>query len=489
MEKTVPDNFRSSIVDFTTDLTTTFPEFASLWSKWKENITPDSDFMNLYEHCSQVYPERFFDILNQNAEIFAENSDMNTSFLPGVDFKILYNCDGVSEKTREIIWKYLQVILLILVNTMKDKMDFGDAMKMFEDLDEGDLHSKLQDAMQNIGQFFEKMDNTEPDSANEDTDASSAQSTSKTQGLPQMEEIHNHLQGLFDGKIGQLAKELAEDMSGDIVASFGDDMEGMTSTKDVFSKLMQNPEKIKNVVNTVKDKLTDKMKSGEISREDLMTEASEMMKKMNGGGEGGLSDMFKNMGGAGGMGDMLKSMGGAGGMGDMLKNMGGAGGMGDILKTMGGGGGMANMFKNMNGDADDDDEEGGGMAEMFKNMAQGLNAPKGARLDTNAMNRAQERLTVKERLIARGKARQQEQLVKQIEQQAATVKRQTEYDEFMAKNPNIFDTNDPNSLMYRIDGETQEKSKLRPDGEMSASKKKRLKKKAKMEAKKESDNN
>jgi hypothetical protein len=129
------------------------------------------------------------------------------------------------------------------------------------------------------------------------------------------------------------------------------------------------------------------------------------------------------------------------------------------------------------------------MAEMFKNMAQGLNAPKGARLDTNAMNRAQERLTVKERLIARGKARQQAQLVKQLEQQAATVRRQTEYDEFMAANPNIFDTNDPNSLMYRIDGETQEKSKLRPDGEMSASKKKRLKKKAKMEAKKESDNN
>ena len=42
---------------------------------------------------------------------------------------------------------------------MKDKMNFGDAMKMFEDLDEDVLHSKLQDAMQNIGQFFNKMDN------------------------------------------------------------------------------------------------------------------------------------------------------------------------------------------------------------------------------------------------------------------------------------------------------------------------------------------
>ena len=225
MENSAPENFRSSIVDFTTDLSTTFPEFAALWSKWKDVTTPESDFSQLYEHCSQVYPERFFDILNQNAEIFSENSDVNTSFLPGVDFKILYNCDGVSEKTRETIWKYLQVILLILVNTMKDKMDFGDAMKMFEDLDEGDLHSKLQDAMQNIGQFFEQAANSEQDTANGDSDSPSSQSNSTASGLPQMEEIHNHLQGLFDGKIGQLAKELAEDMSEDIAASFGDDME------------------------------------------------------------------------------------------------------------------------------------------------------------------------------------------------------------------------------------------------------------------------
>ena len=294
MENNIPENFRSSILDFTTDLTTTFPEFASLWSKWKESTTPDSDFIHLYEHCSQVYPERFFDILNQNAEIFAENSGVNTSFLPGVDFKILYNCDGVSDKTRETIWKYLQVILLILVNTMKDKMDFGDAMKMFEDLDEGDLHTKLQDAMQNIGKFFEQMESENP-ATTDDSETKSSQTNSKTSGLPQMEDIHNHLQGLFDGKIGQLAKELAEDMSEDIAASFGNDIENMHSTKDVLSNLMKNPEKIKNVVNTVKDKLTSKMESGDISREDLMTEASEMMQKMNGlgGGEGGLSDILK----------------------------------------------------------------------------------------------------------------------------------------------------------------------------------------------------
>ena len=441
MEVRVPENFRSSIVDFTTDLSTTFPEYSALWSKWSDKTTSVSEFETLYEHCTQVYPERFFDILNQNAEIFSKGSDKDTHFLPGVDFTLLFHCAGVSENTRETIWKYLQVILLTLVNSMKDKVNFGDTMKMFENLDEGDLHSKLQGAMENIGKFFEKM---EKQPATDDAEQQASHGTSKTAGLPKMEELHNHLQGLFDGKIGQLAKELAEDMSGDIAASFGDEMEGMTSTKDVLSKLMQNPQKIKNVVNTVKDRLASKMESGEISREDLMKEASDMMKKMNG---------------AGGMGDMLKGMGG---MGDMLKGM---GGMGDILKGMGG-----------------DDGEGGGMAEMMKNLAQGMNLPKGARLDTNAMNREQERLTVKERLVARGKVRQQEQLVKQLEQQALAIRRQKEYDEFMAKNPNLFDTNDPKSLVYHIDGEKQEKSKFRPTGESTASKKTSDKKKTKNKA-------
>jgi hypothetical protein len=205
-------------------------------------------------------------------------------------------------------------------------------------------------------------------------------------------------------------------------------MEGMTSTKDVLSKLMQNPQKIKNVVNTVREKLASKMESGDISREDLMKEASEMMKKMNGlGGEGGLADMFKNLtGGADG--------GGMGGMGDMFKNM---------AKTM------------------------------------GMNIPAGARLDTNAMNQEQQKTTAKERLKARAQAKNQAQFVKQLEEQAREIQRKKEYDEFMAKNPNIFDSNDPNSLVYRLEGEKQEKSSIRPDGEMSASKKKRLKEKAK----------
>jgi hypothetical protein len=430
-ESIIPDNFRSSIIDFINDLSTTFPEYTNLLIKW---TNPDCDLNELFEHCSKVYPERFFDILNQNTAIFEKDSQINTEFLPNIDFKLLYNCEGISERTKETIWKYLQVIMLTLVNSIKDKMNFGETLNMFDNLEEGDLSTKLQDAISNIGNFFDKMNDNVNDqpSSTDDTPLNEnpePNSSSTAPGLPKMEELHGHLQGLFDGKIGQLAKELAEEMSADITESFGKDMEGMTSTKDVLSKLMQNPQKIQNVVKTVKDKLSSKMDSGDISREDLMSEASEMMKKMNGlGGEGGLADIFKNMGGEG----------------------------------------------------------GGDMNEMFKNMAKtmGVNLPSGAKLDTNAIANVQKKATLKERLISRAQVKKTNAMIKDIEEKALIEKRKVDYDIFIKQNPNIFDTDCPNSLVYRLDGEQQEKSISKPDGEMTASKKKRMKQRAKKEAQK-----
>jgi hypothetical protein len=122
----------------------------------------------------------------------------------------------------------------------------------------------------------------------------------KMPNIPKMDELHGHLQSLFNGKIGQLAKELADDMGNDLAASFGGGLDNVNSTADVLSALMKNPEKMGNVVKTVKDKLANKMESGDITKDELVKEASEMMTKMQGLGE--------NLGGMGGMGDLFKDM-------------------------------------------------------------------------------------------------------------------------------------------------------------------------------------
>ena len=113
-----PENFRSTISDFAKDLTTTFPEYSDKWAKWTQDSTTDAEYQELFVYSLSVYPQRFFDILNQSEEIFSETSDINTSFLPNVDFKTLFHCQGITDKTRETLWKYLLLSERILIERL-----------------------------------------------------------------------------------------------------------------------------------------------------------------------------------------------------------------------------------------------------------------------------------------------------------------------------------------------------------------------------------
>jgi hypothetical protein len=64
--------------------------------------------------------------------------------------------------------------------------------------------------------------------------------------------------------------------------------------------MMKNPKKIMEMMKKIGGKLTDKMKSGEITEQDIMNEAGEMISKMKGlgGGKGGTAEfanLFKNL--------------------------------------------------------------------------------------------------------------------------------------------------------------------------------------------------
>jgi hypothetical protein len=157
-ENKLPENFSSVILDFVNDLNHTFPEYSSLWSMYNTNTT-ETEWHILYEYCLTVYPERFFDILYQNIDIFqSKESTINTMFLPNVEFKFLFHCNGVTEKTRESIWKYIQLILFTIVGNVKDKSEFGKSMNLFDGIDEKELQDKLSEAMENMTDFFKNME-------------------------------------------------------------------------------------------------------------------------------------------------------------------------------------------------------------------------------------------------------------------------------------------------------------------------------------------
>lgn len=308
METESPKNFESIISDFTKDLTTVFPEYAHLWSKLECSSN------TLHAYCLGIYPERFFDILYSNADIFAPGSKVNVAFLPGVDFRLLYNCEGVSENTRNSIWKYLQLLLFTLMGSMKDAKNFGDSANIFEAMDEKELHSKIAETMSGISGFFKDMGAnaeagsdtnegyTEGPNASEPNEGTSEDNPNSSKdffaNMPDPEELHEHMKGLLEGKLGKLAKEFTDEFTSEIEGIFGDgDMQNAKSSKDILMQIIKNPQKMIVIFKRLAAKLQDKMKNGEISQEEMMAEMGGIMEKMKGmgGGKGDLAEMMKSM--------------------------------------------------------------------------------------------------------------------------------------------------------------------------------------------------
>lgn len=293
--------FIKLLKDFTNDILITFPELhdnldsnllAIYTSETNEVINKNVE--NVWKHCSNVYPERFFDILYQNKDIFKEDSQINCEFLPGVDFKQLWKCD-ISDKTRDTIWKYLQLILFAVVAEIRDHSSFGETAKLFEAINEEELKNKLEEAVAQMQALFES-------SANEEGGMSFTDISNISLGdLPNPEDIHNHITSMMEGKLGKLAREIAEETAQELQI----EMEGSQDINDVFKKLFKNPTRIMNLVKSVGSKMENKLKSGDIKESELLQEAGDLMNKM------------KNMPGMDNMQNILSKMGipGLGGKG------------------------------------------------------------------------------------------------------------------------------------------------------------------------------
>ena len=311
----VTDEFKKVIHDFINDLRATFPEYEPLINKWWKPASSFDSIENeeeraaakdlsytkstkfLFEFCKKKLPPRFFDILYQNEDMYKEGSDIDTEFLPHIHFKDLWSFD-ITQKTRDTIWKYLQLILFSIVGKMENSDMFGDTAKLFEGIDEEEFRSKLEDTMLKMQEMFDSTNTTTDSSGNADETKSNP-----IPNIPNAEEMHNHISGMLDGKLGRLAKEIAEETANDLNM----DMENVTDMKGVFSNLVKNPTKLMGLVKNVGDKIDTKIKSGELKESELIAEATEMMNKMKGmPGMGDIQSMLNKMG----MGNMAGGMGG-----------------------------------------------------------------------------------------------------------------------------------------------------------------------------------
>tara|TARA_B110000046_G_C13021057_1_gene411209 strand:- start:2799 stop:3968 length:1170 start_codon:yes stop_codon:yes gene_type:complete len=289
MTEKIPEEFKKVIKDFYKDILTSFPEYKEKLRENEINFLTDTDDNNaliLFNYCQNLYPERFFDILYQNEEIF-DNSEINTNFLPNIAFKDIWKED-ISIKTKTVIWKYLQLVLFSVTNNMDDSESFGDTAKLFEAINEDELKKKLEETMGKMNGMFNDISGDF-----QIPEGFSDMSGINMEDIPNPEKMQDHINELLGGKLGRLAHEIAEETANDLDVN----MDDATDITDVFQKLFKNPGKLMGMVKKVGSKLDSKIKSGEIKESELMQEASELMEKM------------KNMPGMKNMDKILEKMG------------------------------------------------------------------------------------------------------------------------------------------------------------------------------------
>ena len=306
-ENLINKNFTNIISDFYADLSNTFPEI-------KENLIPvinelniikslDQDSLdnlddldniphlkNLFNYCKTIYPERFFDLLYQNEDIFT-NDEIDTKFLPEIDFKVLWD-QNISDNTKSILWKYLQLICFSIIKNENNQESFGDTAALFEAIDENELKNKLKETMDQMNNLFSNSTTDTSSNSTKDDDDSKMNLDDLfgdlSNNLPDPDKLHEHINGLLGGKLGRLATEITEESFGDLT-----DVSGINSMDDVFKKFFKDPAKILNIIKKIGGNLDKKIKSGEIKESEIMEEASELMNKLD--SIPGLKNMKKMM--------------------------------------------------------------------------------------------------------------------------------------------------------------------------------------------------
>jgi hypothetical protein len=327
-EKETMGELKKIINDMTRDILTTFPEERKTLNPHLSCLLSDVggdaevDAMTfVYEHCKKIYPPKFFDILYQVETLFSSDEEgSSTEFLPGIDFKLLWKDAALSEKSRAIIWKYLQLVLFTIISGVNDGATFGDSSKMFDSINSDEFRSKLEETISQMHNVFsattEGTAATNPDDdggsgGTEFPSGSGSGSGINLDDLPNPKDIHDHVHSMMDGKLGKMAREIAEETAADLNM----DMENADTVSDVFSQLIKNPTKLMGLVKNVGTKLDAKMKNGDIKESELMQEATDIMQKMkNMPGMSSIQSMMSKMG------MDIGSMAGMAGMGNSKVN-------------------------------------------------------------------------------------------------------------------------------------------------------------------------
>tara|TARA_Y100000591_G_C21844779_1_gene708012 strand:+ start:989 stop:1891 length:903 start_codon:yes stop_codon:yes gene_type:complete len=249
MSQTNIEYFNSTLKLFVLNVIKIYPEYKDGLNEYYKDLL-DSEQNNEDKYVKRFvrkFGEFKSEISRKDDSLFSET----ICFLKNVDFKDIWENEKTTLEIKNTIWKYLQTLLVIGETIISDSdkikslVDNLQKTRSGEELDEdiSEENKAMLDMLKNLSE------------------------NSKNK-------IDENM--LSDGLIGNLAKELAEDINmDDLNLDIGED----ANVGDIFGKIMSgdNPMKFMNLIQNVGNKIQSKLEDGNIDQSKLLSEATSMM--------------------------------------------------------------------------------------------------------------------------------------------------------------------------------------------------------------------
>lgn len=291
------------------DISRKYDSFADTCEETIENIDENG------ENEGSFYMEYYVNNVLPHIEVIAKCDEEGcfrdkVCILDDVSLKHIFN-SGITVHNKQIIWKYLHTLYVLFQSIPNVRETYPQSVKY---LDMKDVIVK--EIVKSRKRLTEEIE---------------AEKKELEENVKKMEDKVKESFGddMMNSSIGNLAKEISEEI--DLK-----DLESMENPAELFGALFSggkggDNDKINNLFGKVGDKLSTKMKNGEIDEQKLFSEATNMMS--------GLGGLFGQMGGEKG--------GSAGGMPDLSKMMSSLGGLSGMANMMGGGMNSRKMRRKM----------------------------------------------------------------------------------------------------------------------------------------------
>ena len=275
-------HFNNYLVEFIQKIQSTLPEsspvrrtFAKYYKYYRKFVKEDRrlEFIGEFvEHLSK-YSKEF---TTNDEMLFSDEKEYYPGqpvyLLKGIDFKLLWHEESLTDTTKASIWKYLQTLYIVATHILKETHRMERLLRRQKEIIENLVKSlQLEQQIKTDAEEMDKMDEEE-----------------RKKLLSQGFDL-KHIFG-EDNSITALASELVKELKLEESGSLGPmELIGMITG--------QNGAKMNDLISRVTARLQDKIKKGDLDEKQLLDDAKNMSERLKGkfGNIPGVDELSKKL--------------------------------------------------------------------------------------------------------------------------------------------------------------------------------------------------